>query len=679
MREEPSAVRGVMECAVPERRGTERVVIEHVSPQVDGWRFPSKRVIGESVSVRADIFTDGHDALSAVIKYRHDHEASWSENLMEPGINDVWEGSFMVTQAGCYIFTIEAWVNHFESWRRDLKKKYEAGQDISLDLLSGVPHVQAAAVKAEGQVSGFLQNAVKSLSDNSLTPAARFEIATTPRLAELVQASSRRSAVTNYRPLLRIWVEPPLARFSAWYELFPRSCSTEPGRHGTFKDCQHWLPRIANMGFDIVYLPPIHPIGRSSRKGKNGSLVPTDTDPGSPWAIGSAEGGHKSIHPELGTLDDFRELVRAARELKVHIALDIAFQCSPDHPWVREHPEWFRHRADGSIQYAENPPKKYQDIIPLNFETEAWPALWDELKSVFEFWLEQGVTIFRVDNPHTKSFRFWEWCIAELKSRHPELIFLSEAFTRPKVMYYLAKVGFTQSYNYFPWRNTRHELVSYFTELTQSPVREFFRPNLWPNTPDILTEYLQFGGRPAFMSRLVLAATLGPSYGIYGPSFETCENVPREPGSEEYLNSEKYEIRHWDLERPGTLSELLSRINRIRRENPALHSNDNLKFHETDNDQLIAYSKYDAGSSNLILILVNLDPHHVQRGWLEYFPEQWDISPKDTFQAHELLTDAHYLWTGHRHYVELDPAYVPAHILRLRRYVRREVDFDYFL
>jgi starch synthase (maltosyl-transferring) len=402
-------------------------------------------------------------------------------------------------------------------------------------------------------------------------------------------------------------------------------------------------------------------------------------EPGSPWAIGASEGGHKSIHPELGTLEDFRALVRAVRDRNMHIALDIAFQCSPDHPYVREHPDWFRRRPDGSIQYAENPPKKYQDIYPINFETPDWRALWSELKSIFEFWIEQGVLIFRVDNPHTKSFRFWEWCIGELKRAHPELIFLSEAFTRPKVMYHLARLGFTQSYNYFPWRNTKPELTAYLTELTQTDLREFFRPSLWPNTPDILPQYLQYGGRTAFMARLILAATLGASYGIYGPAFEFCESRPRESGSEEYLNSEKYEIRHWEMDPPGNLTGLISRINQIRRENPALHGNDTLHFHRIENEQIIAYSKNTPDLENIVIIVVNLDPHHAQSGWLDLSLEPLGLKRNETYQVHDLLTEARYLWNGPRNYVELKPHFLPAHIFRLRRHVRTEHDFDYFI
>jgi starch synthase (maltosyl-transferring) len=439
------------------------------------------------------------------------------------------------------------------------------------------------------------------------------------------------------------------------------------------------LADVAEMGFDVLYLPPIHPIGRSFRKGPNNSTTAGPADPGSPWAIGAAEGGHTAINPELGTLEDFRHLVARAAEHGLEIALDIAFQCAPDHPYATEHPEWFRRRPDGTIQYAENPPKKYQDIYPFDFETDSWRELWDELRSVVEFWIDQGVRIFRVDNPHTKPFAFWEWLIADVKGAHPETLFLAEAFTRPNVLYRLAKVGFTQSYNYFPWRNTREELTEFLTELTRTEVCEFFGPNLWPNTPDILPEYLQYGGRPAFVARFVLAATLGPSYGIYGPAFEQCSNTPLGPGKEEYLDSEKYEIRPWDPDRATSLAGLIGRVNRIRRENAALRSNDNLQLHRVDNDQLIAYTKATDDGSSQVLVVVNLDPHHLQAGFVELPLDELRIDPGQPYQVHDLLTDRRYLWHGARNFVELDPATAQAHIFAIRRRVRTEADFDYYL
>jgi starch synthase (maltosyl-transferring) len=482
---------------------------------------------------------------------------------------------------------------------------------------------------------------------------------------------ANRRPATTYSKELEVIVDRGIARFSTWYEMFPRSCATESDRHGTFKDCEARLPYIAEMGFDVLYLPPIHPIGHTNRKGKNNVTRAKRNDPGTPWAIGSEEGGHKAVHPQLGTLEDFKKLIARSQEHGIEVALDIAFQCSPDHSYVKEHPEWFRWRPDGTVQYAENPPKKYQDIYPLEFETEHWEELWGELKSVVMFWIEQGVRIFRVDNPHTKPFTFWEWLIGEVRREYPEVIFLAEAFTRPKIMYRLAKLGFGQSYTYFTWRNVKWELTQYFTELTQADVCEYFRPNLWPNTPDILSDYLRDGGRPAFMSRLVLAATLGANYGIYGPAFELCENRRRDTTSEEYLNSEKYEIKHWDIDSPNSLRDFVTRVNRIRRENPALHGDLSLHFHRIDNEQLIAYSKKTEDLSNIILVVINLDYRYKQSGWLELSLEELGLDPGQRYRAHDLMNDASYLWEGSRNYIELDPAVCPAHIFRIEPEVRK--------
>lgn len=649
-----------------------RVAIENVAPQMDGGLFSIKRCAGDHLVVQADIFADGHDVLSALLKFRSEKDANWTETLMELQVNDRWRGEFTVSETGVWCYTVEAWVDHFKSWRRDLKKRLDAKQNVSVDLLIGAEMVEAAAARAAGTDAAQLMARAGDLR------AGKADDALDPQLAEWMARYPDRKSAAVYEKELRVIVDPPLAGFSAWYELFPRSTAAA-GKHGTFKDCQAQLPRIADMGFDVLYLPPIHPIGRSFRKGKNNNPVSQPDDPGSPWAIGSSEGGHKAIHPELGTLEDFRQLVAKAREYKIEIALDIAFQCAPDHPLVKEHPEWFLKRPDGSIQYAENPPKKYEDIVPFNFECEDWRGLWRELKSVFEYWMAQGVRIFRVDNPHTKPFCFWEWCLGGLKQQKPELIFLAEAFTRPKVMYRLAKAGFTQSYNYFPWRNTKTELTEYFTEITRAPVSDFLRYNLWPNTPDILTQFLQSGGREAFMIRLVLAATLGANYGIYGPAFELCENTPREPDGEEYANSEKYEIRHWDLDSPESLAGLIKRLNQVRRENPALQSNRGLQFHRTDNDQLLAFTKSTDDKSNIVLIVVNLNPHYTHSGWLELPLEEFDIEPRRTYQMHDLLTDTRFFWSGPRNYIELNPHRLPAHVIRLRRYSRTEHDFDYFL
>lgn len=657
-------------------QGRSRVAIENVKPEIDCGRFPAKRTVGESMSVEADIFADGHDALSALLLYRKEGVSRWTEIPMQPLVNDRWRGAFEVQEIGDHYYTVQAWVDRFKTWRQGLAKKVEAGQDVALELLAGAELIELAAKRAAGEDRKSLNHFSAILRGD---PSAAIQSGLDEALAILMEKYPDRRWAVTYDKELRVNVERGKARFSTWYELFPRSCAGTLGAHGTLRDCTERLPHVAGMGFDVLYLPPIHPIGYSFRKGKNNVLEAQPGDVGSPWAIGAKEGGHKAIHPQLGSLADFKRLVAEAKKFDIEIALDIAFQCTPDHPYVTEHPEWFRKRPDGSIQYAENPPKKYQDIYPLDFESEGWEELWNELKSVILFWCEQGVRIFRADNPHTKAFAFWEWVIGEVKKDYPDALFLAEAFTRPKVMYRLAKLGFSQSYTYFTWRNTKSELTQYFTDLTQTEVSDFFRPNLWPNTPDILTEYLQFGGRPAFMTRLVLAATLGANYGIYGPAFELCENVPREPGSEEYLNSEKYEIKHWDLEKEGSLREFIARVNRIRRENRALQSDRSLRFHPVDNPEIIAFSKRTEDPSNVIVAVVNLDPHHTQSGWLDLPAEGLGLDPDQPFQMHDLLTDARYLWQGRRNFVQLDPQSVPAQIFRMRHRIHREQDFDYFM
>jgi starch synthase (maltosyl-transferring) len=653
-----------MSLPLPET-GHLRAIIEGVYPEIDGGTFAIKRTIDEKVVVEADIFVDGHDALSALLLYRHETTPEWSEVPMTFLVNDRWYAEFTVTERGIYSYTLLAWPDRFKSWNRDMRKRVDARQDVTVDLLIGADLIEAASQRASGADARQLaawSEAMRQKGD----PVQKITLAFNPALMEMMDRYADRRFATRYQRELRVLVQRKKAYFSAWYELFPRSCSPVPGKHGTFKDCEHRLAYIASMGFDVVYLPPIHPIGTTFRKGKNNALTAEPGDVGSPWAIGSPEGGHKAVHPQLGTLQDFRHFVKTAREqYDIDIALDIAFQCSPDHPYVKQHPEWFRKRPDGTIQYAENPPKKYQDIYPFDFETDDWERLWKELRSVFLFWIEQGVQIFRVDNPHTKSFRFWEWVIADIKKLYPDVIFLSEAFTRPKVMYKLAKIGFTQSYTYFAWRNDKHGLTEYFTELTKTIVSEFFRPNPWPNTPDILNEYLQHGGRPAFQIRLVLAATLAASYGIYGPAYELCINTPREPGSEEYLNSEKYELRHWDLDSPQSLRYYITRINQIRHENAALHSNQTLEFHYVDNDQILFYSKCTDDLKNIILVVVTMDPFATQWGWAEVPLERFKFDKHLPYRVRDLLNDTEYVWQGEWNYVELRPHEMPAHIFRL--------------
>ncbi len=659
-----------------------RVVIAEVSPEIDGGRFPIKRTVNETVVVEANIFTDGHDALSAILLYRHEDETAWRQAALSPLGNDRWRGQFLVTVTGRYRYTLQAQIDRFASWQRDFAKRVEASQnvqDMKVELLVGAHLIEEASARAAGDDVSTLQEWAKRLRlacDSS--SSAQVQLALAEDLGLLVGKYPDQRFAATYEKELVVVVDREKACFGAWYEMFPRSSAAEKGQHGTFADCERRLSYVAAMGFDVLYLPPIHPIGRTHRKGKNNALDAGPDDPGSPWAIGAEEGGHTAIHPQLGTLEDFRRLTAAAKEHSIELALDLAFQCTPDHPYVKEHPEWFRHRPDGSIQYAENPPKKYQDIYPFDFETEHWRTLWEELLRVVRFWIDQGVRIFRVDNPHTKPFRFWEWLITKVKNEHPDTLFLAEAFTRPAVMRHLAKLGFTQSYTYFAWRNTKTELIQYFTELTSTDEREYLRPNLWPNTPDILTEYLQVGGRPAFMTRLVLAATLVASYGIYGPTFELCEDQPRESGSEEYLDSEKYELRYWQLNQPHSLKDLIARVNHIRRDNPSLQSDRNLQFHPIDNEQLICYSKQTDDGANAVLVVVNLDPHHIHAGWMNLEIEGLGLNPRQPYQMHDLLSGARYLWQGTRNYVELNPQVIPAHIFRLRRRVRTERDFDYY-
>jgi starch synthase (maltosyl-transferring) len=655
----------------------QRVVIENVKPCIDCGHFPIKRTIGEIVRVTADIFADGHEVVKGAIYCRKKDQNDWQEVAMENLGNDAFSGSFQVFEMGIYEYTVKGWIDRFQSIRQDMIKKWEAGQEISSEILELAAEIQSTSKRADNQDSKLLQSKAKELTAIS-EPSVGVQLAQSNELSLLMDRYKDPSRMASFPLVFEVNVERERARFGAWYEMFPRSCTTKADVHGTFRSSEQRLSDIAQMGFDVLYLPPIHPIGTTYRKGPNNALLAAPGDLGSPWAIGSKEGGHKSVHPELGTIDDFDRLVKAARKQGIEIALDLAYQCSPDHPYVREHPEWFRHRPDGTIKYAENPPKKYQDIYPVDFECKDWKGLWEELKSVAVFWIQHGVSIFRVDNPHTKSFRFWEWMIREIRKDYPETIFLSEAFTRPKVMKHLAKLGFSQSYTYFTWRNTKHELTEYFQELTQNEVREYMRPNLFANTPDILHEYLQAGKCPAFKIRLVLAATLGASYGIYGPAFELCETNAI-PGTEDYVDSEKYQIRVWDLEEKQTLKEFITKVNQIRRENPALQFNFPLKFYPTDNEMMLCYIRHTPDFSNTMLIVVNLDPHYTQSGWITLPIEELNLPREKNFQVHDLLTGERYLWQGNRNFVQLNPVISPAHIFRVRRKIKTEHDFDYYL
>jgi starch synthase (maltosyl-transferring) len=683
----PSSAPSTAPAGAQSERGDGRIraVIDFLAPTIDGGRFPAKRIAGEPVRIEAHCFADGHDKLRVRMCWQvlGSSESSRHETDLAAQGNDVWIAEFTPPAPGRYRCEISAWVDHFESWRAELERREDLA-DIRVALQVGAALALEAAARARGndaaslaEWASLLRARAKDDSVAASDTAALKALALDPARAALVarHPDARFAATAS----LDIAVDRKRAQFSSWYELFPRSSAPEPTRHGNFKDVEARLPYVAEMGFDVLYFPPIQPIGRVNRKGANNALAAKPGEVGSPWAIGSAEGGHKEILPELGSLQDFRSLMVRARSLGLEIALDLAFQCAPDHPYVRTHPEWFKHRPDGSVQYAENPPKKYQDIYPFDFETDDWPALWAELESVIEFWIDQGVRIFRVDNPHTKAFPFWEWVINEIRRASPDVIFLAEAFTRPKVMQRLAKLGFSQSYTYFTWRNTKRELTEYFTELAQGPEREYFRPNVWPNTPDILQETLQSGLRAVFAARLILAATLSANYGIYGPTFELMESAPREPGSEEYLNSEKYQLRHWSIDRPDSLRSLIARMNRARRDNVALQSDHSLRFCQVDNDYLIAYLKSDAARGNIVLTVVNLDPHHVQSGWVELDLESLGLDPDRPYQVHDVLSEQRYQWRGTRNFVMLDPARLPAHVFVLRRHLRSEHDFDYFV
>jgi len=637
-------------------------VIENVMPSVDGGRFAAKRVLGEPIEVTADGFAHGHEKALCTLRYRPPGDREWSELDMEFLGNDRWRGSFTPQALGLWQFQLTCRVDYLETWREGFARRIDP-DDVRLAARIGAELVGKSASRATGADRERVAALAKGLAEerDAAKLRALAQDATAFALARKHAPRDGQCETVAY-PIL---VERARARFSSCYELFPRSAAAEPGRHGTFEDVEERLDEIAGLGFNVVYLPPIHPIGRVKRKGRNNVPVAEAGDVGSPWAIGAREGGHTAIHPDLGTLADFRHLVRGAKLRDMEIAMDIAFQVAPDHPWVKEHPEWFRKRPDGTIQYAENPPKKYEDIYPIDFESADWRALWQALHDVVAFWAREGVEIFRVDNPHTKPFAFWEWLIAEIRRAHPNAIFLSEAFTRPRVMHRLAKLGFSQSYTYFTWRTTREELTEYFTELSQDASREYFRPNCWPNTPDILPYHLQDAGPAMFRLRLTLAATLAASYGIYGPAFELCENRPRDPGtSEEYLDSEKYEIKHWDRGNPQSLAPLVAKLNAIRNAHPALQSDWSLAFHATDNAQLLCYSK--RAGRDCILAAVNLDPHHVQAGWVDLDLEALGLAPDASFTVHDELSGESYPWHGRRNFVMLDPARAPAHVFTIQ-------------
>ncbi|GAC1696550.1 MAG: alpha-1,4-glucan--maltose-1-phosphate maltosyltransferase [Candidatus Limnocylindrales bacterium] len=640
----------------PDPAGRRRVFVRAVHPEIDGGRYPAKAIVGDPFIVTATVFADGHARLAAEVLWRPAGGPDLPVARMEPLGNDRWEGRFVPASPGLYEYTVRGRVDAYAGWAADLERRVAAGQDVAIDLEIGARVVDRAAAAAVAGARDALTALAAGIRDGGAQAVA---LALDPRSATTIAAAADWSDGTERRPLLSLYAEPPRAAFSAWYELFPRSLG-QGDSGGTLRDVAAAVPEIAAAGFDVLYLPPIHPIGRTARKGPNNAAIAGPGDPGSPWAIGSEAGGHTAVDPALGTVADVRSLAGTAREHGMELAFDIAFQCSPDHPYVREHPEWFRHRPDGSIQYAENPPKRYQDIYPFDFETEAWSELWEELARVVLFWVDTGVQVFRVDNPHTKPIRFWEWLITRVREQAPEVTFLAEAFTRPAVMYELAKAGFSQSYTYFAWRNTPAELEAYFTELADPRIRQLFRPNLWPNTPDILTAYLQTGGSGAFAVRAVLAATLASSYGVYGPAFEHLEAHPAAAGSEEYLHSEKYEIRHRS-ESPPPLRPLLTTLNRIRRAHPALQRDRGIVFHPVEGDGLLAYSRADE-AGDLILVVANTDPGRIGEGLVNVQTDRLGLLPGAAYRVTDLLTGESYRWQAGRNYVRLDPTTAPAHI-----------------
>ena len=646
------------------------VVIERLSPELDGGRYPVKRIAGQDLRVEADIFKDGHDVVRALAKWRRVGEAKWRETEMRPLVNDRWTATLPLVETGPHEWTLEAWGDSFESWRQEFVKKTDAGiTELTSEILTGATLADAAALRAKGTPDAkALKDFAKKIK--AADAAQVREWLDAPEFLALMRHWPDRSFATEYAPPQPIRVERQRAAYGAWYEFFPRSAEGKPDSGSTFRDC---LPRVEDaraMGFDVIYFPPIHPIGVKNRKGRNNSLTPEPGEPGVPYAIGNREqgvngGGHCDVAPELGTLEDFDWLVGEIHRRGMEVALDFAIQCSPDHPWLRDHPEWFFHRPDGTIKYAENPPKKYEDIYPINFHNANWQGLWNELRDTFRFWCRHGVRIFRVDNPHTKPVAFWEWIIAEVQAEFPDTIFLSEAFTRPKMMRVLAKAGFTQSYTYFTWRNTKAELTEYLTELTQSEMKDYFRANFFPNTPDILPEFLQRGGRPAFLIRGILAATLSPVYGIYS-GFELCENAAV-PGKEEYLDSEKYQFKGRDWNAPGNIKDTITKLNRIRRENRALQEYTNLRFAESDNEQILFYVKSTPAKDNVLLIAVSLDPWNSQAGYLQVPLEEFGLLEGTSYQVEDLLTGERFQWSGRRNFVRLDPHQRPAHLLRLLR------------
>jgi len=641
--------------------GLQRVIVEHVTPEIDAGRFYIKRVAGECIRVEADIFTDGHDHVGGRVLYKHEKDKTWSHAPMHLLFNDRWQATFDVTKTGFYTYTVIGWVDHPITWLEGFFKKYQDAQHMGVELLIGAEFLEAMLPKATKPDQKQIDKIIATLKDENKYDLA-VNMVLGKELHHFIHAYPNVDHATTYLRELKVYVDREKAGFSSWYCFFPRSAAPVGGKHGTFKNCEALLPRIAEMGFDVLYFPPIHPIGNTFRKGKNNTVNALPGDDGVPYAIGSKDGGHKAILKDLGTLEDFKHLIKEAAAHGLEIAMDFAIQCSPDHPYVKDHPKWFKWRPDGTVQYAENPPKKYQDILPINFENDDWQNLWKELKSILDYWCEQGVRIFRVDNPHTKSFNFWEWCIAEVQEQYPGTIFLSEAFTKPKVMKELAKLGYTQSYTYYVWRNSKQEIVEYMNELTQTEMKDYYRPNFWPNTHDINPYALQDGNENKFITRYFMAATLSSNYGIFGPVYELMYHDPY-PGKEEYLNSEKYEVGHWDWSKRNRLTEVITKVNHARKVNPALQSTNNIQFCETHNDNMLAY--YKRAGDNHILCVVKLDPYGKQFAHIQTPLWELGISAGQDFTVYDILTGNTYTWNQEWNYVQLETWDLPVHLFRI--------------
>ena len=640
-----------------------RIAIENVKPQINSGEVKIKRVLNEFVHVTADVLVDGHDIIGASVLYKEENEAKWHEVRMKDLGNDAWAATFCVDKQGTYTYKVEGWVDYALNWMHGIERKIQDGQHVNSELLEGRIYIEEIIEAVENDAQEYLKYLLDIFQDKNEYNKA-IEEAQSKRLHDIFYRYPNKT-LTNYSRDLHVYVDRKKARFSTWYEFFPRSASQKEGAHGTFKDCEFLLPRVAEMGFDTLYFPPVHPIGEVNRKGKNNTTEAKEGDVGSCWGIGSKNGGHKAIHPELGTVEDFKALIEKAKGLGIEIAMDYALQAAPDHPWVKEHPSWFKWRPDGTVQYAENPPKKYQDILPIYFETEDYQALWEECLSILEYWIDLGIRVFRVDNPHTKPYFFWQWIIAEVKREHPDIIFLAEAFTKPKVMHQLAKQGYTQSYTYFTWRNNKHELISYMEELTQTEQREFMRPNFWPNTPDINPYHLQGANESKHVQRYVLAATLSSNIGIYGPVFEQMISDPL-PGKEEYLDSEKFQIRHFDWFKQNRLIALITKINQIRHNHEALQQTNNIMFCPVENENLLAFYKWNDAKTDELLIVINLDDHNLQQGHVQMPLEAIGINEGQRIQMHDLVTGNFYDWYHQWNFVELDPS-MPFHIFSINK------------